>query len=242
MVIDGANKKKRSTVTGIRYPMFDLEDAVKVIVGVNKLGGGKIDKNVLAQGLGYTPSTAGHHINSAKYYNLVLQEKNIIANTELAKKICMPISDDEKEESLQKAFFACSIYYTLYDRFKGGIVPDAGILSNLLHREFGVSTTGKDVLAKNFLSSLKQTHLSVVDNEGNLLIPASESESEKEATTIESKNIEPLKGKSIDTPDLEGGFESYAREGLFLKVDPNNVEAIKRGKKFLELLLPEDEP
>lgn len=230
----------RTAAKGIRYPMFDLEDAYNLVLQINKLGGGKIDINVLAQGLVYTPSTTRHHVNSAKHYSLVVQESNMVMNTDLAKHLSMPLSEDEKVQNLKKAFFSLSIYTTLYERFKGGFVPEEPILSNLLHREFGVSTTGKDVLAKNFSSSLKFSHLAEVSN-GKLVIPTDEQEKmmdKKDEKPATYQNIPKTPEDIITDKNIDVGMEveKYTTKGLFLQVDPTNILAINKGIKFLEML------
>ncbi len=239
--------EKRTLAKGIRYPMYDLEDAYKVAMQINRLGGGKIDINVLAQGMSYTPSTTSHHVSSAKHYNLVAQEKDMVINTELAKHLCMPLSEDEKAQNLRKAFFSLSIYTTLYERFKGGIVPEESTLSNLLHREFGVSVTGKDVLAKNFISSLKFSHLGDVTSDGKLIIPTDDLEKElntKDELSVEiksptiEKNVPEIQENIMVDKNIVAGneVEKYTTKGLFLQVDPTNVLAINKGIKFLEML------
>lgn len=241
------SNEKRTIAKGIRYPMYDLEDAYNVAMQINRLGGGKIDINVLAQGMSYTPSTTMHHVSSAKHYNLVVQEKDMVINTELAKHICMPLSNDEKAQNLRKAFFSLTIYTTLYERFKGGIVPEESTLSNLLHREFGVSVTGKDVLARNFITSLKFSNLGDAASDGKLIIHSDDLE--KELNTEKEKLIE-LKSPTIehDTPKIQENIimdknivvgnevEKYTTKGLFLQVDPTNIFAINKGIKFLEML------
>ena len=151
--------KKKIPSSGIRYPMFDLDDAVNVITSVHGMSGGKLDLGILAQAMNYKPSTIRHHVNSAKHFGLIKQEKNITTNTELAKSICMPISDKEKNQSIQDAFLSCKIYFNLFNRFKSARIIEESILSNIVHREFKVSATGKDILARNFISSLKLAHL-----------------------------------------------------------------------------------
>lgn len=237
----------RKNATGIRYPMYDLEDAYKVAIQINRLGGGKIDINVLAQGMSYTTSTTMHHVNSAKHYGLVMQEKDMVINSELAKHLCMPLSEDEKAQNLRKAFFSLSIYTTLYERFKGGIVPEESTLSNLLHREFGVSVTGKDVLAKNFISSLKFSHLGEVTSDSRLIIPTDDPVKElnpKEEKIIETKtptieqNIPKIEENIVTAKNIvvETEVEKYTTKGLFLQVDPTNVLALDKGIKFLQML------
>lgn len=162
--------KKTIRSSGRRYPMFDLEDAVKMIEIVDKKGGGKLDSDILAQEMNYKTSTIRHHVRSAKYFGLIEQDGNISANTELAKSICMPISNEEKIQSIQNAFLSCELYSCLIDRFKGARIPEEPTLSNIIHREFEVSATGKDVLAKNFVASLKFAGLAK-ERDDELIIP-----------------------------------------------------------------------
>ena len=145
--------------------MFDLEDAVKLVEIIDEKGGGKLDSDSLAQEMNYKTSTIRHHVRSAKYFGLLEQEGGINANTKLAKSICMPISNEENIHSIQNAFLSCELYSHLLNRFKGARVPEESTLSNIIHREFDVSATGKDVLAKNFIASLKFAGLANVQGD-----------------------------------------------------------------------------
>lgn len=135
--------------------MFNLKDAVKLVEIIDEKGGGKLDSDSLAQEMNYKTSTIRHHVRSAKYFGLLEQVGGINVNTELAKSICMPISNEENMQSIQDAFLSCELYSHLLNRFEGARVPEESTLSNIIHREFDVSATGKDVLAKNFIASLK---------------------------------------------------------------------------------------
>ena len=245
-------KEGRTMVKGIRYPMFDLEDAVNVASHVNKLGGGQIDIEVLAEGLNHSLSTARQHIASAKYFNLIERKNNTITNTDLANHICMPISNDEKIQNLQKAFLKFSIFAALHERFKGSIIiPNESILSNLLHREFGISVTGKNVLAKNFMTSSQFSKFAHETTDGNLKIACEDTENdlniEKEEytkikDTVINQNISEIDNEKVidEIIDFEYELETYKSKGLLLQVDPNNNPAIKKGISFLQMLLNEE--
>lgn len=167
-----SNKQKIQS-SGVRYPMFDMEDAIKLVDTVDKKGIGKLDLDTLAQAWGCALSTIRHHINSAKHYGLITRDGDLITNTELAKSVCMPISNEEKIQSIQKAFFSCGLYSDLFDRFKGERIPETSILSNIIHREFEISATGKDIVAKNFINSLKFARLAN-EQDGVIIIPLNE--------------------------------------------------------------------
>lgn len=167
------NTKQKIKSSGVRYPMFDMEDAIKLVDTIDKKGIGKLYLDTLAQAWDCAPSTIRHHINSAKHYGLITQERDLITNTELAKSVCMPTSNEEKIQSIQNAFFLCGLYSDLFDRFKGERIPETSILSNIIHREFEVSATGRDIVAKNFINSLKFASLAN-EQDGVIIIPLNE--------------------------------------------------------------------
>jgi len=242
--------KRRIPSSGIRYPMFDLDDAVKVITIVYKMGGGKLDLTTLAQAMNYSPSTIRHHVNSAKYYGLIVQEKDIITNTELAKGIYMPISNEEKIRSIQNAFFSCKIYSDLFDRFKDARVPDESILSNIVHREFKVSATGKDVLAKNFISSLKFAHLAK-EKDGELIIHLNEEgtiaradetynfpqQTEEQKSLVTKEEDLSIGGPKIQTVNL---ILSEGRNAKLMVPGNLSEKEAERLKKQIDILVMEE--
>jgi len=230
--------------------MFDLEDAVRIINSVNK-GGGTLDLDTLAQAWNCASSTIRHHISSAKHHELIVQEGEIIKNKELAKNICMPTSNEEKIQSIQDAFFSCKVYSDLFDRFKGALVPDELMLSNIVHREFKVSATGKDILSKNFITSLKFARLAR-DHDGELIIPSGEEENivtrtdesyEVPQKVEEQKSLVPKEEViSVGDPEIQT-VNLTLSEGRNAKlIVPCNLskKEAERLKKQIEIFVMED--
>ena len=233
--------------------MFDLEDAVKLIEIIDKKGGGKLDLDSLAQWMNYKTSTIRHHIRSAKYFDLVEQEGNISVNTELAKSICMPISNEEKIQSIQNAFLSCELYSHLLDRFKGARVPEESTLSNIVHREFDVSATGKDVLAKNFIASLKFAGLAKEQGDELIIPPNGEraiaitdetyevpqkAEEQKSPISKEKKvasvGSQESPGYNLPLPLSGGRTANLIVPGMLSKKEADKL------KKLIDLLVEED--
>ena len=245
--------KKTSRSSGRRYPMFDLEDAVRMIEIVDKKGGGKLDSDTLAQEMNYKTSTIRHHVRSAKYFGLVEQEGDISVNTELAKSICMPISNEEKIQSIQNAFLSCELYSCLLDRFKGARVPEESTLSNIVHREFEVSATGKNVLAKNFITSLKFAGIAKERGDELIIPPNGESviartdetyevsqkaEEQKSLVSKEEKvasvGSQESPGYNLPLPLPGGRTANLIVPGMLSKKEADKL------KKLIDLLVEED--
>lgn len=233
--------------------MFDLEDAVKLIEIVDKKGGGKLDSDSLAQEMNYKTSTIRHHVRSAKYFDLVEQEGDLSVNTELAKSICMPISNEEKTQSIQNAFLSCELYSRLFGRFKGARVPEEATLSNIVHREFEVSATGKNVLAKNFIASLKFADLAKEQGDELIIPPNGESviartdetyevpqkDEEQKSLVSEEEKVASVgnqesPGYNLPLPLSGGRTANLIVPGMLSKKEADKL------KKLIDLLVEED--
>jgi len=231
-------QKRKKYRSGIRYPMYDLADGIKVANLVSELGGGRIEISVLAEGLGYKVSTATHHINSAKHFGLVEQSRNIIVNTEIGDKISSPISSEEKAVNLIKAFQSCGIFANLFERYQGKTLPDIKIIANLLQREYKLSSAAKNSAAENFISSAKTAGL--IKEIGNELKCAMIKDGrpiwEDEISEMPVSKQKTLPSIIPATEEGVEGFEIYKRDGLYILINPENPDAIKRGIRFLKML------
>lgn len=145
--------KKRQMGEYKRVPIFDLEDAINVAQIISKMGSGRLDAESLAESMNLSSSTVRHHINSAKHYQIVETDNDIVKITGLGTSIVHPISKEEHTNGKIKAFLSCNLYNRIYDRYKGKDLPPQDILANIFARDEGVSFKSTDRTVSNFLQS-----------------------------------------------------------------------------------------
>lgn len=145
--------KKRQMGEYKRVPIFDLEDAINVAQIISKMGSGRLDTESLANSMNLSSSTVRHHINSAKHYQIVETDNDIVKITGLGTSIVHPISKEEHTNGKIKAFLSCNLYNRIYDRYKGKELPPLDILANIFARDEGISFKTKDRTVSNFLQS-----------------------------------------------------------------------------------------
>ena len=93
-------------------------------------------------------------ISAAKSFGLI-EGKNQVTVTELAKKILRPKEDGEKERAIKEALAFPPVFAKLLEKFSssGARIPDASLLSNILHREYNVPDKTSKRVAVVFISS-----------------------------------------------------------------------------------------
>lgn len=154
MVEKQAKKKQRR---GIRFPMHPLNEALRVARIVLDQGGGTLNGESLAIGLGIkvSGSTFGTKSSSAKRFGLIERDNNEYKITSLAQSILRPTQKGEDKEALKEAFLNFPIFRELHQRYTGGKLPNRPILENIFQRQYGVSDVSKTLIYDVFVESGK---------------------------------------------------------------------------------------
>jgi hypothetical protein len=228
------DNKKRIIGDYIRVPIFDLEDGIKVSKIIAEVGGGRLDVESIAKSMSYSNTTVMHHINSAKHYQLVENDKGKVKITELGRGIVHPKSNEEYQESVSKAFFACSLYNKIYNRYIGKNLPSLDILANIFARDEGVSLKSKDRTVSNFIQSGIMAGL--IERENGIYHCIEQIENGKMADT----NLEILETESIESP-IEKKEENIENKENTKKISPNINKIKISAEPFFELYINPDE-
>lgn len=161
-------KEKETRARSRLYPRYDLEEAIKFIESVNKLGGNKVSAHAVAADMGkaVNNSSLTGRLSSAKQFGLLVQDEGKLSVSSLGKEIIFPRGEEEKSGAIQIAFAAPTLYRELIADFSGKILPDKATLGNRLIHDYSIEAAAKDVAAKNFIQSAE--YAGVVRN--NILI------------------------------------------------------------------------
>ncbi len=226
------DNKKRIIGEYIRVPIFDLEDGIKVSKIIAEIGGGRLDVDSIAKSMSYSNTTVVHHINSAKHYQLVENDKGKVKITELGRSIVHPKSKEEYQESLSKAFFACSLYNKIFNRYIGKNLPSLDILANIFARDEGVSLKSIDRTVSNFIQSGIMAKL--IERKENGIYHCIEKIENGKMTDTN------LETESIESP-IEKKEENIENEENTKKIS-TNINKIKiSAEPFFELYINPDE-
>jgi hypothetical protein len=116
---DTEGERERST---IGFPYGDLDDAVAVAKAVHEVGGSSCEWEQLAAKLGQAATGGGFRQRAltAKTFGFITYSQGRVTLTALGSKIC----DSKQEKSAKaEAFLTVELYKTVYEKFKGGVLP-----------------------------------------------------------------------------------------------------------------------
>jgi hypothetical protein len=153
----------------IAYPVYGLEEAVKIAAAVRDLGGARtpVAKTLLAKHLKYAetgPSFVGR-LASAKFFQLI-RGWGSYSLTETAQRYFYPTNASDKTIAAASFLKAQPVFAKIVTRFNGDPLPSAEMLGNTLHNESGIPASWKDKVAGIFISSAQ--FAGVLDSAGCL--------------------------------------------------------------------------
>lgn len=128
-------KKKRGPKSGIGYPYYNMEDSVEVARLVHERGGGSCSRDHLASYLGNSSTNSGaflSRVSAAKMFGLIDSDQGHVSVTELSRNIFAPVMPDDEKRAKVEAFFTVPLFQTVYEEFKGKVLPPPAGLKNLL--------------------------------------------------------------------------------------------------------------
>lgn len=165
----------------VDYPHGSFKSALEIATAVDYLGG----SCSLASCAEHLNKKIGGSfksiISSSIKHGLINSKKDILNTTELFRLYKLAYDDQEKLETLRKAFFLPNLYKKIYDRFKGKELPIA-MLDKLLIREFGVEESYASRISGYFIDGSK--NLKILEN-GRLIENANSEEPDAEEEEME---------------------------------------------------------
>ena len=146
------------------YPRYDLEEAIKLIQLLSKLGRKNVSEKSVAAENGKSITNSGFlgRVSSAKQFGLISKTGGQLSLTQLGNEIMFPPDDVSKTEAIKKSFAMPILYKELVEAFGGTKIPEQSSLGNRLINDYGIETRAKDVAAKNFIKSAE--YAGVVQN------------------------------------------------------------------------------
>ena len=147
--------KKEKKLRSRLYPRYNLEDCIKFIGTLSKLGGNSVSEGAIAADLGQAVNNSAFigKTSSSKQFGLISKDEGKLSLTSLGKEIMFPREEQDKGNAVKKAFANPSLYKELIEAFNGKILPDYVALGNRLVHDHSIETAAKDIASKNFIRS-----------------------------------------------------------------------------------------
>lgn len=235
------NEEKQSRLRSRLYPRYDLEDSIKFIESLYKLGGSRVSVTALAADVGKAVNNSGFsgRVSSSKQFGLLTQDSGKLSVSSLGKEILVPRGTAEKNAAITTALSTPDLYKDLVGDFNGKVVPDIPTLANRLFHDYRIEAAAKDAAAKNFIRSaafagVLQNGILVV--QGGDVVPVTEQGHEERAEFIQPA---PPSGKLTPPVQLNGGTFQDNGVGwsvLIKSQKPLNSETKKKLIEVAELL------
>ena len=149
--------EKQARLRSRLYPRYDLEESIKFIQSINKLGGNRVSNQAVAAEVKKAVTNSGFtgRVSSSKQFGLLNQETGKLSVTTLAKEILIPRGDQEKADAIKTALATPELYRDLVKDFSGKTLPDQSALANRLFHDYRIEAVAKDSAARNFLRSVQ---------------------------------------------------------------------------------------
>ncbi len=199
----------------IDHPRASFKNGQEVASAVDYLGG-SCNLTSCAERMGKKVSGAFKALISAGVkHGFVTLKSDILSTTDLYRTLKLAYNEDEKIETLRKAFLYPPLYQKIYDRFKGKDLP-IGMLPKLLVREFGVEDVYGSRVSGYFTEGAKNVRMlengKLIDNIKTIPLEIKEENSDEVnqnngngKNNKYQRNNEKLEAPFVDLPlNIEG--------------------------------------
>jgi hypothetical protein len=161
--------------SGTPYAYFDLNDSLEVARAVHDRGGGSCARDLVAVALGYSTTKSGAFVSriyAAKAFGLITIAGDSIATTERAISILHPVMESDEIVGRRDAFLAVPLFQKVYEKYKGGPLPQESGLKNLLKTEYGIVEDRIKPALRVMLASAEQAgFFAAAGNKSRMIAP-----------------------------------------------------------------------
>jgi hypothetical protein len=161
-----SEKKAAKKASTNEIPMVDLGVVLEFVEKIETDGLQTLTAQEVAKRTGYTAPTSTpfyRRMAGAKMFGLLDTTQGVIL-TKLALDYFKPTDDESKAEALVTAIKNVEGYRNILYRYSGRRLPQIEILSNLIEREFNLTTDAAKICANVFVASVQRAGLVQADN------------------------------------------------------------------------------
>jgi uncharacterized membrane protein len=143
---------------GKGFPRLSLSGAVQIMDAASKFGRTWKKEQFATFGVrgGAASVNSGaftSRLSSLKDYGLIISDKDNVSITDLALSITKPVTTNEREVAIRKAFLSVATFSDLYASFEGGVALSKDKVAEHAVYNLGISRDSKDRFVNNFIDS-----------------------------------------------------------------------------------------
>ncbi len=133
-----AKERKKPVRSPYLFPAYGLGLALEIAGRVESDGGGSLSEETLAIAMAASAKSSTFRLKTltARQFGLLEKHGPNLSTTPLAKAIFKPTNDQEKANSLWRAFGTIPLFSAVAERYRGQPLPQGETLRNILEREF----------------------------------------------------------------------------------------------------------
>jgi hypothetical protein len=156
------------------FPVVTLEEAIKIAQMIHdEYAGRPMPARFLYVITRSSSSSLKNLLRAANQYGIVAGSSinAYISLTELGRDIVAPVSPDQRQSALLKAFLNVELFRNLAEFYAGQPLPEVEFLKNNLERQFGIRRQQIPKFIDVFMSNLEYLKAFAVDDIGQTVIP-----------------------------------------------------------------------
>lgn len=224
-------KGKKRTVSGVKFPYYDLSDAITVAKAIHEKAGGACDLDQLASWLDHKSINSGAfrlRVSAAKMFGLV--EKAGTGKLRVSKRgvaIVAPVTDSQVAEAKKAAFLAVELFQKVYERFRGMTLPQVAGLRNVAKEEYEVAPKRAEDAVRVMLESAEQAGFFAASGDRTKMVaPVIGTSAATERPAIQHPPFAPEVVN--DPPGRNGGRGGGGDGGDYTGIDPYILEFVRK--------------
>jgi len=195
----------------VGYPRASLDNSGELATAVYELGGHSTI-HTCADKMNKSVSGAFKAlVSAADKFGLIKNQRGDLTCTDLFNQLKHAYSEEEEKLLLRKAFLSSSVFLSLYERFRGQVVP-ADILDRILVREFDVPAQAASRVSGYFINGAKQVGLLDEDNKLIDIDRPMGKGSEGTKTDVDVEHGERASGSEAKTADIQSPIQNISSD------------------------------
>lgn len=151
------NRESQRRVRSPQYPYFDLPTALEKVQKIwESEGRAEVDPEVAAQDMGFsgTSGSSFSALSALRKFGLI-EGRGDLRLTDLALKILLPKSEDEKDGAIQEAALKPKLYKDLWEQYSSSGLPSDEALIAALVRDYKFNKKKAQPCVQDLISSLE---------------------------------------------------------------------------------------
>jgi hypothetical protein len=243
-----AHDKKARRPRGSFPPGLSLLAATNIITHLYEDVGGEASYDTFAKVIDNSPSSSTfiRKLGSLKNYGLVTDESRQIKVSDLGYSIVAPQAPQERTDALKRAFLSVEVFASLYDRYKGKLLPQDEFLTNvmgsLVPKEFAntwidrfkQSAKAAGLITDRGDGKLQVREMGELDNEGVAGFQEAPKTEDQTALFPPSSRVNEFEGAAVPYGHVSKIKLSEGREAVFSLPDRLTSRDAQKLKGALE--------